>query len=317
MTERDEILAAWATVYDSGRFVLGPELEAFEFELANFLHADHVIGVSSGTDALRLSLEAIGVVGREVVVPALTFIATAEAVVHAGGTPVFCDVDAETWNMSAETVRPHISRRTKAIVPVDLFGNPAPFQDLRVFGLPLVEDACQAIGATYGGAKAGTLGDVGAISFYPSKILAGCGDGGAIVTNDYGKAAQIRLLRSHGSDDNVHHARVGSTSRLDELQAAALRVRLRHLPERLSAHQRRGTGDQKVSEGSVSACHQTVRLGSGPGRRIYPTPCHLQPAMRGFYRGALPNSEDFSRSNHAEPQIEKSAGSSQTENDQG
>lgn len=314
MSERAEVLAAFERVIDSGRYVLGPELEAFERELAEYVGTKFAVGVSSGTDALTIALRSIGVEGREVIVPALTFFATAEAVIHAGATPVVCDVDAETWNMSAATAADAFSPATAAIVPVHLFGNPAPVDELRPFGVPLLEDACQAIGATYGARACGSLGDGAAVSFYPSKTLAGFGDGGAILTDDGQLAAHSRLLRSHGSPDNASHRAFGYTSRLDELQAAGLRVRLRHLERRLEAHRERGSGDQIVSPGSRSSCHQTVRLGAGPGRRFYSPPLHLQPAMRPYYRGPLPNAERFARSHHAEPPIPQPTGASQTEN---
>lgn len=313
MTEADEVLAAWARVLESGRFVLGSELEAFERELAAYIGVDHAVGVSSGTDALTIALETLEVRGGEVIVPALTFIATAEAVIHAGATPVFADVDRDTWCLSPETVAPHFGPLTKAIVPVHLFGNPAPVDELRRFAVPMLEDACQAVGATVDGYRCGSLGDIAAVSFYPSKLLAGFGDGGAILTNHGQLAARARLLRSHGSVDNEHHRHVGRTARLDELQAAGLRIRLRNLQARLEQHQDRGTGDQWMIDGAESACHQTVYLGEGEGRHLYPVPCHLQPAMRDFYRGPLPNAERFSRANHAESPIEETAGAPQTE----
>lgn len=308
MTEADAVLAAWRRVYASGVYLNGPEVENFERELADFVGVRHALGVASGTAALTLALEAVDVRGREVLIPALTFIATAEAVVHAGGIPVFTDVDPETWCMTLATARPHDSKRVAAIVPVDLFGNPAPIPELRALGVPIIEDACQALGASLGGVRCGALGDVAALSFYPSKVLAGFGDGGAVLTDDDRIAESVRLARHHGSADGRRHEEVGHTARLDEIQAAGLRVRLEQLPARLAQHQARGSGDQRVTEGGVSACHQTVRLGDGPGRRFYSPPVHLQPAMSRFYRGQLPVAERFARGNHAEPPIAQPAG---------
>lgn len=313
---QDEILDAWRGVLESGVYVLGPQLEAFEREFATYIGAKHCVGVSSGTDALTLILEAIGVEGKEVLVPALTFIATAEAVVHAGATPVFTDVDRDTWCMTGETARPHLSDRTAAVLPVHLFGNPAPMRDFLGFverGIPVVEDACQAVGSTYDGEMCGSLGDAAAFSFYPSKTLACFGDGGAVVTDDGALAMRVRRLRSHGSVDNRHHTQVGHTNRLDELQAAALRVLLPRLPDRIAAQRARGMGAQRMTPGGVSACHQTVYLGDGPGRSFYQPPCHLQPSMRPYYRGPLLNAERFARANHAEPPVQTPAGPSQTE----
>lgn len=314
-TEKSEVLAAWANVLDTGIYVNGPYLAAFEREFASYIGVDHAIGVSSGTDALILALAALGVgPGDEVIVPALTFIATAEAVAHVGAIPVFADVDADTWCITPETVAPWITDRTAALLPVHLFGNPAPIDDLRdAFALPILEDACQAVGSTYNGKRCGALGVAAAVSFYPSKTLAGFGDGGAVLTDDPDTAQAVRSLRSHGSEDNRTHYRIGRTARLDELQAAGLRVAMRHLPRRIAAQRRRGMGDQKATLGGVSACHQTVWLGEGPGRKFYDPPCHLQPSMRRYFRRSLPNAETFARANYAEPPIQATPGTSPAE----
>jgi dTDP-4-amino-4,6-dideoxygalactose transaminase len=224
-------------VLRSGRYVLGPEGEAFESELADFLGVGHCVGVANGTDALTVALRALGVrAGDEVVVPAVTFYATAEAVVNAGGRPVFADVDPETWCITAATVEPALTDRTAAIVPVHLFGNPAPIGELADLvsersgrRVRILEDAAQAIGARLDGRMAGGLADAGTFSFYPSKNLGAFGDAGAIVTNDAELARACRLLRHHGSKDKEIHAITGWNSRLDEIQAAALRVLLPEL----------------------------------------------------------------------------------------
>ena len=216
-----------AEVADSGRYILGPEVEAFEGEFAGYLGARHCIGVGNGTDALAIALRALGVApGDDVVVPSFTFYATAEAVAAVGARPVFCDIDPATFCLTAETVERALTPRTRAVVPVHLFGNLAPTEELRRFGLPILEDAAQATGATLSGRRAGTLGDAAAFSFFPSKNLGGLGDGGAVVTDDDAVAERVRLLRSHGSRDKQTYTEVGYNSRLDALQAAALRVLL-------------------------------------------------------------------------------------------
>lgn len=309
MSERQRILDAWADILDNDAYVLGHQGEAFERELADYVDADHAIGVSSGTDALALILKAIGVADREVLVPALSFIATAEAVVHAGGIPVFADVDPETWNLTAATVEPHLGAHTAAVVAVHLFGNPVDVTALRCVAgqTPIVEDACQAIGATLGFGRCGALGDAAAFSFYPSKTLPGCGDGGAVTTDDFELAEQIRRLRHHGSVDGSLHLEVGGTHRLDELQAAALRIRLETLDDRV-AEQRKRADElshfdlQHETLGARSAWHRHVALlddaDTAPaGRRFYDPPLHLQPSMYSYYRQPLPVAEDFARRN--------------------
>jgi dTDP-3-amino-3,4,6-trideoxy-alpha-D-glucose transaminase len=313
-TERDRLLAAWATILDDDTYVLGQHGEAFERELADYIEVDHAIGVSSGTDALALILKAVGVDGHEVLVPALSFIATAEAVIHAGGIPVFCDVDPTTWTMTPETAAPHLSERTRAIVAVHLFGNPAPVFDLygmsylRAGGTPIIEDACQAIGSTLDGMKCGGLTVAAAFSFYPSKTLRGCGDGGAVTTDDPDLAEKIRRLRHHGSEDGRLHTEVGGTHRLDELQAAALRIRLETVDEKVMAQREEAVELsnqfplQQETLGGRSSWHRHVALfdngAAAPlGRRFYDPPLHLQPSMRPYYRGPLPVAEDFARRN--------------------
>jgi dTDP-4-amino-4,6-dideoxygalactose transaminase len=308
MTEdHPAILAGWREVLESGTFVNGQQLETFEHELAGYLGVRHAIGVSSGTDALTLILRSVIRPGDEVIVPALTFIATAEAVVHAGGVPVFCDVDPDSWVLTAETVHPQLTGKAAAILPVHLFGNPAPMGDLvDRFGIPVVEDACQAIGSTYRGAKCGSLGDAAAFSFYPSKTLAGLGDGGAVTTNDDTIAETVRLLRHHGSRDGRRHELVGGTHRLDELQAAALRIRLASLPERLATQRDRATVAssrgielQRTTFGGESSWHRIVTCDEprGRGRFYYDPPCHQQPSMAPYWRCDLPNAERFGRTN--------------------
>ena len=227
---REQIAERLTEVVERGVYILGPEVKAFEQEFADYLGVKHVIGVGNGTDAITISLRALGV-GRddEVVVPSFTFYASAEAIVNAGARPVFCDVDPATRNVTAETVHAALTPHTKAIVAVDLFGCPAPVPSLRELGVPVLEDAAQAAGASLDGRRAGALGDLATFSFYPSKNLGAFGDGGAITTDDDRLAELVRALRFHGSRDKQTFEYVGFNSRLDELQAAVLRILLPEL----------------------------------------------------------------------------------------
>jgi UDP-N-acetyl-3-dehydro-alpha-D-glucosamine 3-aminotranferase len=228
---RPTIMERIAQVVASGSFVLGPEVDAFETELAAYLGVRHVIGVANGTDALVIALRALGVKpGDDVVLPSLTFYATAEAVADVGARPVFCDIDAGTRNVTVESVSAALTPSTSAVIAVDLFGVPAPARQLRSeLGLPVLEDAAQAAGASLGDRRAGALGDVSTLSFYPSKNLPCFGDGGAIATDDDTIAQIARALRFHGSLDKQTFTYVGYNSRLDELQATILRVLLPEL----------------------------------------------------------------------------------------
>ena len=233
---KDDVQKAINRVLENTSFILGSEVEAFEGALADFLEVGHAIGVSSGTAALHLALKACGVKpGDEVITAANTFIATAEAIVYLGATPVFADVDPETQTLDVGQVEALITPRTKAIVPVHLFGHPAdmdPILDLaKAHGLMVVEDACQAHGAEYGGRRAGGLGHVGCFSFYPGKNLGAYGDGGVAVTNDPALAEDIRMTRNHGRAEKYEHLAVGYNYRLDALQAAILGVKLERLEQ--------------------------------------------------------------------------------------
>jgi dTDP-4-amino-4,6-dideoxygalactose transaminase len=231
---RPEIDAAVARVLDSGWFILGPEGEAFERELAAALEARHAVAVANGTEAIQLALEALGLAaGDEVVTSPLTAAFTALAIVRAGARPVFADVDPVTLNVSPETVERAITPHTRALLPVHLYGHPVDLDPMlalaRRRGIPLVEDACQAIGAQYKGRPVGVLSGMGALSFYPTKNLGAFGDGGAVVVDDPEVAARLRRLRNGGQSDRYHHEVVGINSRLDEMQAALLRAKLGHL----------------------------------------------------------------------------------------
>ncbi len=231
---REDLLAAAARVLDSSQFVLGGEGRALEAELAALCGAHHAVGVASGTDALRLSLTALGVgPGDEVLTPAFSFVASASTIVMAGATPVFVDIDPATYTLDVASAERAVTPRTRAIVPVHLYGHPASMDRVqtlaRAHGLAVVEDAAQAVGATWAGRPVGAWGDVAALSFYPTKNLGACGDGGMILTNRDDVAEHLRRLRHHGDGGRYRHVELGYCSRLDELQAALLRVKLRRL----------------------------------------------------------------------------------------
>lgn len=240
---RQEILEALTRVADSQYFILGPEVDALERELANQLEVPHAVAVSSGSDALIVALMALGIGGGdEVVTPTYSFFATAGAITRVGATPVFVDVDPTTFNVDAQAVARALSPRTKAIIPVHLFGLPSDMDavlDLaRPRGIAVIEDAAQAIGARYHGHQVGGFGQVGCFSFFPSKNLGAFGDGGLVTTTDDALAREIRLLRNHGMDPKYVHTRIGGNFRLDALQAAVLRVKAPHLPRWSDARRR-------------------------------------------------------------------------------
>ncbi len=229
-----EIDAAVNAVLESAYFILGPQGSAFEQEVAAYLGVKHAIGVASGTDALHLALRAAGLgPGDEVITSPFTFIATAEAIAYVGATPVFVDIDPQTFNIDVEQAAAAITPATKAILPVHLFGQPADLAPLKQFcddrDLLLIEDCAQSCGALYGDKMTGTWGDLGCYSFFPSKNLGCFGDGGLIVTDNDDLAAEVKVLRNHGSRERYHHSVIGYNSRLDDLQAAILRVKLKHL----------------------------------------------------------------------------------------
>ncbi len=233
---KEEIDAAVLAVLESGRFILGPQVAAFETEVADYLGVKHAIGVASGTDALVIALRALGVgPGDEVIVPAYSFFATAGAVLSVGARPVFVDIQPRTYLMDVGQVEAVLTPRSKAILPVHLYGQPADMDEIlalaRAHGLAVVEDNAQAFGAEYKGRKTGALGEIGCLSFFPSKNLGGYGDGGMLTTNDDRLAETMRMLRTHGWKKKYFPEILGYNSRLDELQAAVLRVKLRHIDE--------------------------------------------------------------------------------------
>jgi dTDP-4-amino-4,6-dideoxygalactose transaminase len=265
-----ELDAAVLGVLSSGRYILGPEGEALEKELAAYLGAAHAVGCNSGTDALHLPLVAAGVgPGDEVVVPAFTFFATAEAVSYTGAKPVFADVDADTFNLSVESLKKCVTAKTKAVIAVHLFGQCAALDEIsRVCkdrNAVLVEDCAQAIGADYDGRRAGSWGDFGGFSFYPTKNLGAAGDAGLMTAKSAEHDKVLRSLRHHGSKQTYLHDRVGWNSRLDELQAAVLRVKLRHLERFTEARRKVAAGYRARLAGS----NVTLPAEHGRGRHVY------------------------------------------------
>lgn len=315
-----EISEAVSSVLQSRRFILGPEVRSFEEEMADYIGTSHAVGVGSGTAALYLILRALGIgPGDEVITTPFTFIATAEAVAQCGATPVFADIDPDTFNLDPVAVPGRITSKTRAIIAVHIYGLPADIEPLRQItdshGIALIEDCAQAAGAEYGGRKAGSLGHAAAFSFFPTKNLGGAGDGGMVCTGDEEIARKVRVLRVHGSEKKYFHELIGVNSRLDEIQAAILRVMLRHL-DRFNDIRRetaasyggrlQGVKPPVEPEGSRHVYHlYTIKTGErdslmerltdeGIGCRVYyPVPLHLQPCFRhlGYQPGDFPAAE--------------------------
>jgi dTDP-4-amino-4,6-dideoxygalactose transaminase len=317
-----ELKERFAEVLESGRFILGPNVAAFEEEAAAYLGVPATVGVANGTDAIVLVLDAMGFgPGDEVVCPAFTFYATAEAIVQRGATPVFADIDPATLDLDPEDVAARITPRTRAIMPVHLFGRPAALAELARLGLPVIEDAAQAFGA----AGVATTGVASTFSFFPTKNLFALGDGGLVAATDEEIAGRVRLLRFHGSRDKVDFDLIGYNSRLDELQAAALRLFLPRLDgwnrarrEAAARYAELGLGDTCVLPPDepghvyhmyVVRTQERQRLAAALTEAgiacasYYTTPLHLQPALRflGYAEGALPETERASRENLALP----------------
>lgn len=322
---RGEIDTAVQRVLASGNFVDGPESQALERELACYIGASEVIGVNSGTDALLLSLKALGIgAGDDVIVPSFTFFATAEAVSLAGAQPCFADCAAGGYNADENSIRRVMTEKTKAVIAVHLFGQPVDLVPLEEFcashGLWLIEDAAHAIGAQYRGRRIGSFGVTAAFSFYPTKNLGAYGDGGAIACNDAALAARLRSLRNHGRKNRYQHGEVGCNSRLDEIQAAILRVKLPFLDgwnvqrQQLAAEYQHGLRNTACRwpaaiEDTVNVYHQFVV--THPQRdalqaflaecgiataMFYSIPCHLQPAYSASHAGlSLPLAEHLAK----------------------
>jgi dTDP-4-amino-4,6-dideoxygalactose transaminase len=325
MPLRDQILAAVTRVCDSQRFILGPETEALERELASTLEVADAIGVSSGTDALLVAMMALGIgAGDEVITSTYSFFATAGCITRLGARPVLVDIDPITYNLDPEAVARALTPRTRAILPVHLYGHCADMDPLLALasraGVPVIEDACQSIGATWQGRQAGAMGTVGCFSFFPSKNLGAFGDAGLVTTQDRALGAEIRLLRGHGAQRRYFHERVGGNFRLDELQAAVLRVKAPHLPAWTAGRRRnaaryremfaaRGLSQVVLPVEQPGAFHIynqfIVRLpdrdavkahlqARGIGCEVYyPVPFHLQECFKGlgYAPGSFPESE--------------------------
>lgn len=270
---RDALLAAITRVCDSQRFILGPETEALERELAGTIGVEAAIGVSSGTDALLASMMALGIgPGHEVVTSTYSFFATAGCITRVGATPVLVDIDPHTFNLDPSALERAITPMTRAVMPVHLFGQCADMAPiLRVAtaaGVPVIEDACQAIGATDHGRQAGSIGTAGCFSFFPSKNLGAFGDGGLVTTNDPALAKEIRLVRGHGAERRYFHQRVGGNFRLDELQAAVLRVKLPYL-EGWTAARRRNAARYRALFQELALTQVTLPSETDGNRHIY------------------------------------------------
>jgi dTDP-4-amino-4,6-dideoxygalactose transaminase len=325
---REELRAAVMRVLDSERYILGPEVEAFEREFAAYCGAAHAVGVANGTEAITIALRAMGVgPGDEVVVPSFTFYASAEAIPPTGATPVFCDIDPATYCVTAETVRAALTPSTKAVIAVHLFGNIAPVAEIEALGVPVLEDAAQAAGSLAAeGARPGALGTAATFSFFPSKNLGCFGDGGIVTTGDEQIAERVRTLRFHGSHDKLTYEHIGYNSRLDELQAAILRVQLPHLDAWADGRRAAGRHYEEAGLGELVAlpaptagaapawhlyviAHPRVErleaalADAGIGHKpYYRTPVHLQEPMRGWApAGPLPGTEHAARTHLAIP----------------
>ena len=329
---KDEIDEAVRQVLESGRYILGPNVEALEQEVAHYSGTRYAVGVASGTDALLLSLKALNIgPGDEVIVPTYTFFATVEVVVRLGATPIFVDIDENSYCLDVSQVEERITPRTRAVIPVHLFGHPAdmaPLLDLAAqHNLSVIEDNAQAFGAEYRGQKTGSLGDAGCLSFFPTKNLGGLGDGGMITTNEPEVARRVQILRNHGCKNKSLPVEIGYNSRLDEIQAAILLVKLPYVDEwnnqrRMMAkrytQELSGLGLEfpDVRPGCLHAYHMyVIRVGNraevqrhlqeaGIGSAIYyPQPLHLTEACS-FYRHAendFPHAEKASQETLALP----------------
>ena len=317
-----ELKQAFAEVLENGKFVFGPNVSAFETEAADYLRVPETIGVANGTDAIVLVLDALGIGrGDEVICPAFTFFATAEAIARREATPVFADIDPVTLNLDPEDVERKITARTKAIMPVHLFGRPAPLAELAACGLPIVEDAAQAFGSP----AIGGTGIASTFSFYPTKNLFCLGDGGLVAVRDAELAERIRMLRFHGSKAKTTFEYVGYNSRLDEIQAAALRIFLRELDgwtaarrEAAARYAELGLGElceipvddpghvyhlfvcRSPERDRIRAALTEAQIGNA---QYYLPPLHLQPALRylGYEPGSLAETELAAQENFSVP----------------
>jgi len=322
---KPEIESVLQQILEGGHFILGPNVEALEREIAHYHGVKYAVGLASGTDAIHLSLKAIGIKGGdEVITTPFTFIATAEAIAYTGAIPVFSDIDRETLNIDPSQIGKKITPKTKAIIPVHLFGQPVALGEIlhiaKRYNLKVIEDCAQAFGAEYKGAKVGGIGDVGCFSFYPSKNLGAYGDGGMVITNDPEIYEKVKLLRNHSTIAPYRHSSIGYNSRLDEIQAAILRIKLRHIDSynqkrreiaRLYTKMLNGAvGCPKEFLDRIHVYHQYTirslkRAEIQNGLRTngissvvyYPLPLHLQDAFRelGYKEGDFPQAMSASK----------------------
>jgi dTDP-4-amino-4,6-dideoxygalactose transaminase len=319
-TLKSEIDSAILQALGETRYILGPNVQAFDQEAAQYLGVKHAISCASGTDALHLALLAAGIqAGDEIITSAFTFIATAEAIRYLGAVPVFVDIEAHNFNIDPEKIRAAITPRTRAILPVHLFGQPANMEEIMAlageFELLVVEDCAQSFGSRYRGKMTGSFGNVGAFSFFPSKNLGCFGDGGLITTDDDEIAAQVKMLRNHGSSQQYHHDVIGYNSRLDELQAVILRIKLKHIDDynrqrlRVAEHYNQLLAGSRFTTPAIAddrdhVFHQYTLLGEERdalreavlARDIacavyYPVPLHRQKAFADTAQPELPVTE--------------------------
>lgn len=313
-------------IIESTRFILGPNLDALEKEIASYHGVKYAVGLASGTDALHLSLRSLGIgQGDEVITTPFTFIATAEAISYTGAKPVFVDIDPETFNIDPLKIEEKITEKTKAILPVHLFGQPADMDPIlstaKKYNLKVIEDSAQAFGAEYKKKKVGTFGDTGCFSFYPSKNLGCYGDGGMLITNSKEIAERVKKLRNHGSNGTYYHSEIGFNSRLDEIQAGILRIKLKRIEEYNRRRREKATTYKErlkglpliLPEEKPEAYHvynqftirskerdiimKALREKSIASVIYYPLPLHIQEVYRhlGYKKGDLPESERASK----------------------
>ncbi len=324
---KEEINSAVLGVMQSSHFILGPQGKALEEEIANFHGVKYAVAVASGTDALHLALLAAGVKrGDEVITTPFTFIATAEAISYVGAVPVFVDIKPDSFNIDISKIAPAITQKTKAIIPVHLYGQPADMDGLMELAkkndLRVIEDCAQSFGAEYHGKKTGAIGDLGCFSFFPSKNLGGYGDGGMVTTNDAKVAGHLSRLRNHGSAVRYYHDEIGFNSRLDEIQAAIIRTKFKHITAYNTKRRNNASlyskyladpGIRTPSEqsGTMHVFHQyTIRVKNRDAVKqkldagkltssmvYYPVPLHLQAAYKdlGMKPGSLPAAEEAAR----------------------
>jgi dTDP-4-amino-4,6-dideoxygalactose transaminase len=318
---KEEIKQALKDILDSGQFILGPNVRLFEQEVASYYNVEHAVGLASGTDALYLCLKALDIKqGDEVITTPFTFIATSEAITYVGATPVFVDIDRYTLNMDVSKIEEKITHKTKAIIVVHLFGQPADMDEItelaRKYNLKIVEDCAQAFGARYKGRHIGTISDAGCFSFYPSKNLGAYGDGGMMITSHNEIYEKVRLLRNHGTVAPYRHRFIGYNSRLDEIQAAILRIKLKHIDEYNRNRRKLANIYTSILDGAVQCplefqdrthvYHQytirtqerekvaaILRENNISSVVYYPVSLHMQEAFNylGYKKGDLPESE--------------------------